>query len=700
MKKLIVLTILLLTGVFSFSQVKDYKDIKFPEANAPKKVSPYKFKLKNGLTVLLLEDHELPIIGGRIMFHAGSVYDVAGKEGLAELTADILRTGGNKIKTGDEMDNFLESIAASVESFSGDTSATVSFNSLKENFNDVLPLFKATLVSPIFDEDKIKTSKAQMKASVIRRNDDPKGIAGREFSRLVYGKQSPLSSIVELSTIDAISKEDMAKYHKEFYNPTNAVLAVWGDFNKKEMEKTLTNLLKDWDKGTYHKADLKIKTENKGVYFVQREGITQSNIMFGHLGVERINPDYPAIVLFSRILGGGFDSRMMKTIRRDKGLSYSPHGGIRGNYQYPGMFQIAINTKFESTGQVLDIMKSIITDIQENGVTKEELEQSKDGFLNSYAFEFDSLDKQIGRALTYEFYNYPQDFNDNFFNGLKKVTIDDVKKVANKYVHLDNSILMVVCDEPKLDKPLKDYGNVTKLDVTIPKPEMKKDKVAQSEQSLKAGHAILAKAFAKIDPKNQMKNAESFKMVFDKDMVIQGNPMKIGMDLTIKYPDNLLLKVNQMGMDIIMKLTAEKSEMNAMGQSRPLPPAQIASMKKIFPESLPMMFKKLMEDDKCANLVKQENFNGKNGLFVTFTNGEKEETYIIDEEYNIIGNMSSDLDPRTGEQVNSTSIWGSYKNFNEIMFPEIIETKSDKASEKATYKNIQVNIKDIDSLFN
>jgi len=700
MKKILVFAMLVLTGVLGFSQVKNYKDIKYPEAHPPKKVTPYKFKLKNGLTVLLLENHELPIISGKIMLHAGSVYDVKGKEGLAQLTADVLRTGGNSLKSGDDMDDFLESIAASIESYSGDTSASVSFSCLKENLNDILPLFNATLTSPKFDEEKIKTAKAQMKASVMRRNDNPQGIAYREFSRLVYGQNSPLSAMVELASIDAITKEDMVKYHKEFYNPTNAVLAIWGDFNKKEMKKNIKALFKSWNKGRKHKANLNINPASPGVYYVQREGITQSNIRFGHLGVKQINPDYPAIVLFSRIFGGGFDSRMMKTIRRDKGLSYSPHGGIYGNYLYPGLFQVAINTKLQSTGEVIEIMKGILKDIQDNGVTKEELAQSRDGFLNSYAFQFDSLDKQIKRALTYEFYGYPQDFNDRFFKALKVVTVDDIKRVANKYVHLDDAILFLVCDKSKLDKPLDTYGKVTEVDVTIPKPEVKKAKVEKTDATVKKGYEILTKAFAKIDSKNKLAKATSYLFAFNKEINVQGKQQVLPMTVTIKYPDMLLVNIKQMGMDVKMVITPKKAEMSIMGQTRPLPPSQVASMKKLISKSLPMIVQKLKKDNKCANFVKEGDFNGKKCQFVLFKDGESEKTYVIDDNYTIVGSISYETDNNTGEQVEVISTWGEYNNFDGIFYPKTITSNSDNMKEVTTIKSIVVNVKDVDSLFN
>ncbi len=469
MKKIVLFVLSLIFSFNSFSVVKNYKDIKYPLLKSPKKVKPEILKLKNGLTVLLLEDNELPVVSGEILFHGGSVCDPEGKEGLSQIFADVLRSGGNALMSGDEMDEYLEGTASSIEAASSKTSISVSFDCLKENFLEVFDLFVATITKPEFEPSKIEIAKAQLKSIIVRRNDDPKTIARRVFARRIYGLKSPFSKQPELSTVSAINRQDLISYGKKHLCGANAVMYIYGDFKIADIKKLLKEKLKVLPEGKKVDLPMEIAPEKPGVYFVQREGVTQSSIVFGNfIKIKKDNPDYPAAVIFSRILGGGFSSRFMKIIRRDLGLSYSPHAYIRAPFDYYGYFLGAINTRLNATARVIEIAKEIIEDIQKNGVTDEELKQVKDEFLNSYVFQFDSKEKQIAKAALYTFHGYPIDFNERFFKAIKNVTGDDVKRIANKYIDLKNLTISIVGDSSKFDRPLTEFGKVYPVDITIP----------------------------------------------------------------------------------------------------------------------------------------------------------------------------------------------------------------------------------------
>ena len=489
--------------LFSFAVVKNYKDIKFPPLKAPKKVKPEIIKLENGLTVLLLKDSELPVVSGKIMFHAGSVFDPKGKEGLTDIFSDVIRSGGNALMSGDEMDEYLEGTASSIETSSDDTSVSVSFDCLKENFDKVFDLFSATITNPSFEQIKIEIAKARMKSSIVRRNDNPRAIARRVFSRRIYGLNSPYSKLPELATVAAITRDDLINYHRKYFSGKNAVMYIFGDFNEKEIKKLLKGKFGKLQAGEKIAIPQEIKPEKPGVYFVQREGITQSNIVFGNLvKMKKSNPDYPAAVIFSRILGGGFSSRFMKTIRRDMGLSYSPHAYIYAPYEYYGFFLGAINTRLDATAKVIEIAKNIIADIQKNGVGEDELNQVKDEYLNSYVFQFDSKEKQVAKQAIYTFYGYPVDFNERFFNAIKKVSAKDVQNVAKKYIDLDNLIITVVGDATKFDKPLSTFGKVYPVDITIPGlKEMQMQKMKMMQMRMKKAKEKMKKAQNKVQKK-------------------------------------------------------------------------------------------------------------------------------------------------------------------------------------------------------
>ena len=511
MRKFSILVFSILFSIYSFSIVKNYKEIKYPPLKSPKKVKPEVIKLKNGLTVLILEDHELPVVSGEILFHGGSVCDPKGKEGLSDIFSDVLRTGGNSLMSGDQMDEYLEGTASTIEASSGETSISVSFDCLKENFPKVFDLFVATLTSPKFEPQKIEIAKAQLKSMIVRRNDDPKAIARRVFKRRIYGLNSPFSKQPELATVASINRDDLIAYAKKYLCGKNAVMYIYGDFNAKEIKKLLKTKMKALPKGEKAKLPMDIKPEKNGVYFVQREGVTQSNIVFGNLvKMKKDNPDYPAAVIFSRILGGGFSSRFMKTIRRDMGLSYSPYAYINAPFDHYGYFLGAINTRLNATGKVIETAILIIKDIQQNGVTEDELKQIKDEFLNSYVFQFDSKEKQIAKAAYYTFYGYPMDFSEKFFKAIKKVSREDVKSVANKYIDLNHLTISVVGDASKFDKPLTTFGKVYPVDVTIPglkEMQMKRMQMMKMRMKMMKSKAKMEKK-QKVEKKKKIKKAK------------------------------------------------------------------------------------------------------------------------------------------------------------------------------------------------
>jgi len=700
MKRISIFLVALMLTAVSFAQVKDYHKIKYPTPKAPQIVKPFQFKLKNGLTILLLEDHELPIVSGRILFHTGSVADPAGKTGLAALVGDTMRTAGNTLMGGDQMDDYLESMAASVESFAGDTSAGVSFRCLKENADKVMGLFQATIETPVFAEKQVNVSKEQVKSAIMRRNDNPQGIAGREFSRRVYGLHSPLSAMEELATVKAITIQDLKTFHGKWYVPDNAVLAVWGDLNRKEMEKKLTELFRDWKPATVKLPTLDIHSEKPGVYFVHRDGVTQSNVIIGHLGQLRNNPDFPAMAIFSRLLGGGFESRLMKTVRRDMGLSYSPHGGIGTNWDYPGAFAIRINTKLGSTAKVIEVAKGIVSDIQKNGVTDEELNLSRDAYINSFVFQFDSLDKIIRRALTYKFYDYPENFTETLFNGLKKVTRDDIKRVANKYVHPDKALIMVVGDESKFDKPLSEFGPVTTVDVTIPKPEIKEAAVTATQATLKEGSDILRKAIDKLDPKHKLDKVKIWQ-IKAKTLVQQGEQkMELNTTTSIRYPDSIASEMTTPMGAVHMIVTPEKAVMVMGPNSRPLPSAQADSLKKRITTSLPMLAKLARGEKNVANLTKTGDFQGQTAYFVLVPLGEKKDTYIISKkDFSILGTTGKEVD-QTGSVITTSSTWKDFHEYDGILFPTSMKQTAGKVKADITVESVIINPENGDQFFN
>ncbi|MGH9522663.1 MAG: M16 family metallopeptidase, partial [Terriglobales bacterium] len=270
-----------------------WKKIPIPPLAAFHPQQPKRIELSNGMVIFLQEDHELPFISGSATVRGGSRSVPADKAGLMDIYGEVWRTGGTAKMTGDQMDDFLAARAAHVETGAGAASTSVSFNCLKDNLNEVFPIFLELLRNPAFRQEKIDLSKVQENTGIARRNDDIDGIAGRETLRLAYGKNNPYARIPEYSTVANITREDLVKWHEAHVHPNNIIIAIGGDFDAAAMEQRLRQAFESWPRADVP-APPKIQFEDPkpGVYFVDKEDVNQSEIRMVTLGIERKNPDY------------------------------------------------------------------------------------------------------------------------------------------------------------------------------------------------------------------------------------------------------------------------------------------------------------------------------------------------------------------------------------------------------------------------
>src|SRR5579872_5641257 len=222
-----------------------YQQLIYPPLKQVKIPEPVTFTLKNGMRVFLLEDHELPVVNGLALVRTGNLFDPPDKRGLSSVMADVLRAGGTRAKTGDQIDEELENIAASVESSMGETNASLSFSGLKETAATVLRVFKEVMTDPEFRQDKIDLSISQMHSGIDRRNDDPQGIAEREISNILYGRNNPYGWSIEHADIARIRREDLQSFYRRYYFPKNTMLAIYGDFSAPAMQAQIEELFAD-----------------------------------------------------------------------------------------------------------------------------------------------------------------------------------------------------------------------------------------------------------------------------------------------------------------------------------------------------------------------------------------------------------------------------------------------------------------------
>jgi len=453
------------------------------------------YKLANGMQIYLLEDHTLPIITGTALVRTGNLFDPSEKIGLAGITGTVLRIGGTVSRSGEEIDQELEMMAASVETGIGETNGQANFWTLKENLDAVLAIYADVLMHPAFREDKVSFAKQQTRSGISRRNDDAGGIAQREFTNLVYGKDNPYGWQMEYEHVDRIQQADLRAFYERYFFPENITLAVYGDFNTNDMRAKLEKAFAEWTvKQPPVPAFPPVESKpSGGTWLIEKSDVNQSSVRIGHLGGLFKNPDYPALQVMGTILGGGFQSRLFQRVRSQLGLAYNAGAYWGANYNHPGIFQVVLATKSESTVKAIQASMAEIERIRSAPVTAAELRSAKDSVLNGFVFNFDTERKTLNRLMTYRYWGYPDDFIFRFKEKVEQLTADDILRVAKQYLHPELMKLLVVGQPGDFDQPLDSLGRaVQPLDITIPEPP--REAAASSAASVERGRQVLQKA--------------------------------------------------------------------------------------------------------------------------------------------------------------------------------------------------------------
>ncbi len=474
-KVVLVLTVLswVATAVYTRDVVRDYKQLKYPNLRDITIPKVEDVTLRNGMRLFLLEDHELPLIRISARIRVGSIFEPAEKIGLAAFMGMVMRTGGTKTKTGDEIDDELEQIAASVKTSIGLDSGRASVSVLKKDIDTGLNILADVLIHPAFREDKFLVAKMQVRSAISRRNDSVGRIASREFDKLIYGLDSVYARHAEYATIDNITRDDLVAFHKRYFRPNNMMMAVWGDFKTEEMIEKIDKAFEGWARiDSDLPEDLDVDYDyRKTVNFISRADINQSNIRLGHIGGLMSDPDYFALTVMNQILGGTFTGRLLRNVRSRQGLAYYVGGAYGAHYSHPGVFSMKCQTKSESTVHAIRAMIDEIHKIRQEEVTDEELTIAKESYLNSFVFNFDTKNEILIRLMRYAYHEYPADFLQKTKEAVEQVTKADVLRVARKHLHPDKLQILVVGRPEDFDEPLSVLGEVNEINITIPPPK-------------------------------------------------------------------------------------------------------------------------------------------------------------------------------------------------------------------------------------
>lgn len=648
----------------STGQVTSPKDIRTPPLRKLQMPQPKRVKLANGMVILLMEDHELPLIRGTANIRGGERTVPGNKAGLVEILAGSWRTGGTQSKTGDELDDMLEARAARVETGGDDDSLTAGIDVLKGDFDTVFPIFLDVLRNPAFRQDKIDLAKTRLNTVISRRNDEPQGILQRELTRLGFGPDSPYAREPEYATVAAVTHDDLVAFHKKFVVPNNVVFGIAGDFDTAAMEKKLRAALGSWPRGAQAPPPPAAVTPAKpGVYFVAKSDVTQANIGLAHpVNILRSSPDYFPVLVMNNILSGGFSGRLMNHLRSQRGLTYGVGGGIGAEWDSPGLFQMRMSTKSGTTLESIEALRNEAASLISQPFTAEELRLAKEAILNKFIFSMDSRARVLNQAAILEFYGYPADYFQKYTANVEKVTAEDVARVAKKYVNPNQLVILVVGNEKDFEKPLSTLGSVTPVDITIPEPGAKPAAAAAAPATTSAeAMALVKKVQEFVGGKAKIDAVTAVHSVSTANRKTPQGPMDIEVESLFVYPDRQRAVMKSLMGEMTVVVTPDNSFMMMPGMgTREMPPSQRDAARREWRQELLTVLKN--PEKYTFNVIGTEKIGSVDTKTVEVGTGDDTMKWFVDPATGkILRRITHGRGPMAqGDQVTDFTSWGTF----------------------------------------
>jgi len=644
------------------------------------------FNLPNGLKVLIVEDHTLPAVRVQLLID-NPIHATGEKVGVEALLSAMLGNGTTTISK-DEFNEEVDYLGANI-SFGSERAYA---NSLSEYFPRILELMADGIKNPLFIQAEFDKEKNKMIDGLKSQDKDVSTVAKNLTSALIYGKNHPKGEFTTIEKVEKLSLNDVKEFYNNYFNPKNAYLAVVGDVKQNEVEALVREYLSDWKQNPVPSVAYSAPKDVQytQVNFIDMPNAVQSEITVQNLVTLKMNdPDYPAVLIANRILGGGFNSLLNMNLREANGWTYGARSSTGADKD---ITRFAASTSVRNAvtdSAVVETLKEIRF-IRDTKVTPQQLSNAKSKYVGDFVLALERPSTIADLALEVYTQNLSKDFYSGYLKKINAVTAADVQRVAKKYYKPDNLRIVVVGKGSEVLEGLKNLKGPKGKEIPIsyfdkngnPTTEPNYNMAIDSDVT---AESVVAKYIDAIGGRKALESVKTLKMEASAEM--QG--MELGLEIknTIKNQSSLIVSMGGNPMQKVI-FDGENGYMSGQGQKVDYTDDQNQAAKR---KSVP--FTELTVKD--AKLERVEDLDGKSAYVVSL--GEGDEAYYDKESGLKVKEVS--MQEMNGQKIATTILYDNYQEVDGIKFPFTI--KQSAGPQELTFKVSKVTINEdvVDSDF-
>lgn len=680
MKKIILSLVIALTTVSLYAQIDRTT---MPEAGPAPTINleePTRFELKNGLTVMVVENHKLPRVS--IQLSIDNPPSLEGeKAGVSSLAAGLLGNGSTNISK-DAFNEEVDFLGASLNF--GASSAFAS--SLSKYFPRILELMADAAINPNFTEEEFQKEKEKLLTGLKSQEKDVSAMAGRVQSAIAYGKEHPYGEFATEETVNKVSLEDAKKFYQTYFNPNNAYLVIIGDVDTKAVKKLVKKHFNSWKKGAQVLTNWKnpVASNEATINFIDMPNAVQSEVSVQNVvNLQMKDPDYLPTLMANRILGGGGSARLFQNLREDKAYTYGSYSSIGNSKYVPSRFRAYASVRNAVTDSAAVQILEEIQKITAEPVTQKELDAAKATYVGNFVMALERPSTIANYALNIETEGLPKDFYKTYLERINAITVADVQQAAGKYFSTENTQVVVT---GKGKEVLENLEKMTFQGKKLPVKyfNTNADQVEKPEYKMELPAGVTAQSVIEnyLDAIGGRAVLEKVKTV---SIFASGEVQGMALNFQlIRTSDNQFMQnIEMMGRSMSKQVfNGENGYAMMQGQKMDLNPQQAAMIKD---EAQP--FYELHLDPEAISLEGIEKVDGENAYkvrvsdnrvaFYNVTSGQKIQEITTTE--------------MMGQTIESTMKFGDYKEASGIMFPFYLGQMMGPQLIEFTIEKIEVN---------